>query len=185
MAVHFLNTRAEVHRGTPMHACPYIPPPYGVYKTKDGYITMSNARQLAVQSRILGLPNLAEDPRFDTFLKRDQNRAELETILEEAFSQKTTAEWLELMEKEDLWVAPVKSLPEVFTDPQVLHNDMVLTVDSPIGPLKLPGMPYKFSKTPAQVRSAPPLLGQHNDEVLKVIGYTQEEIDELRKEEVI
>jgi crotonobetainyl-CoA:carnitine CoA-transferase CaiB-like acyl-CoA transferase len=65
----------------------------------------------------LGLPNLDHDPRFDTYWKRDENRAEMERILEQALSQKTTAEWLPLMEQEDLWAASVQSLAEVFSDP--------------------------------------------------------------------
>jgi crotonobetainyl-CoA:carnitine CoA-transferase CaiB-like acyl-CoA transferase len=185
VAVHFLNTGIEPQRGTPMHACPYLPTPYGIYKTKDGYITISGAHKTPALSKVLGLPNLDEDPRFNTYWKRDENRAEMERIIEQALSQKTTAEWLPLMEKEDLWVAPVQSLPEVFSDPQVLYNDMVVTVESPIGPLKLPGIPYKLSKTPAQVRTAPPTLGQHTDEVLKSIGYSQEEIAAMKEEGIV
>ena len=89
------------------------------------------------------------------------------------------------MEEEDLWAAPVKNLEGVFTDPQVLHNNMVVSVDSPIGPLRMPGIPYKLSKTPAQVRTAPPTLGQHTEEVMKSIGYTQSEIDEASRDGAI
>jgi crotonobetainyl-CoA:carnitine CoA-transferase CaiB-like acyl-CoA transferase len=185
MAVHFMNTGIEPQRGTPMHACPYLPTPYGIYQTKDSYIAISGAHKTAALSKVLGLPNLDDDPRFATYWKRDENRAEMEHILEQALSRKTTAEWLPLMEQEDLWAAPVKSLPEVFRDPQVLHNDMVVTVDSPIGPLKLPGIPYKLSRTPARVRTAPPTLGQHTDEVLQSLGYSQDEIAALKTEEVV
>lgn len=185
MAVHFLNTGIEPQRGTPMHGCPYLPTPYGIYQTKDSYIAISGAHKTAALSKVLGLPNLDDDPRFATYWKRDENRAEMERILEQALSRKTTAEWLPLMEQEDLWAAPVKSLPEIFRDPQVLHNEMVVTVDSPIGPLKLPGIPYKLSRTPAQVRTAPPTLGQHTDEVLQTLGYSQDEIAVLKREEVV
>jgi crotonobetainyl-CoA:carnitine CoA-transferase CaiB-like acyl-CoA transferase len=185
MAVHFLNTGVEPQRGTPMHACPYLPTPYGIYQTKDSYIAISGAHKTAALCKVLGLPNLDDDPRFATYWKRDENRAEMERILEQALSQKATAEWLPLMEQEDLWAAPVKSLAEVFSDPQVLHNDMVVTVDSPIGPLKLPGIPYKLSRTPAQIRTAPPTLGQHTDEVLQSLGYSQAEIAALKDEEVV
>jgi crotonobetainyl-CoA:carnitine CoA-transferase CaiB-like acyl-CoA transferase len=184
-AVHFLNTGEPPQRKTPGHACPYQAQPYGVYRTKDGYIAISGRHQASVLSKVLGIPDLEEDPRFDTFLNRYKNHVELERLIEEALSKKTTAEWLPLMEKEDLWVAPVNDFPEAFTDPQVLHNDMVVTVESPIGPLKLLGIPYKLSKTPAQVRTAPPTLGQHTDEVLRSIGYSQEEIDTARREQAI
>ena len=185
MAVHFLNTGIEPVRGTPMHACPYIPAPYGAYATRDGYIALSGGHKMAGLCRVLGIDNLEEDPRFDTVLKRDHNRAEFEELLEDALGQRTTAEWLPLMEEEDLWAAPVNSLSEVFTDPQVRHNNMVVSVDSPIGPLRMPGIPYKLSKTPAQVRTAPPTLGQHTEEVLKSIGYTQDEIDRARRDRAI
>lgn len=185
VAVHVLNTGLEPRRGTPMHACPYLAPPYGIYRTKDGYITISGGHKLPDLSKVLGLPNLADDPRFDSYVKRDRNRAEMETIIEQALIGKTTAEWMPLMEDADLWAAPVKTLSDVFSDPQVLHNGMVVTVPSPIGPLRLPGVPYKLSRTPAQIRTAPPLLGQHTGEILKSIGYDEAEIGALEKEQVI
>jgi len=185
MALHYLNTGIEPRRDTPMHACPFLPTPYGIYKTRDGYITISSCHMLSQLSEVLEIPNLAEDPRFDSDQNRDKNRVQMEKIIEEALSRKTTGEWLELMEKEDLWVAPVRSLSEVFSDPQVLHNGMVETVDSPVGPLKMPGIPYKLSKTPAKIRSAPPTLGQHTDEILKSIGYSDKEIGNLKREDVV
>jgi succinate--hydroxymethylglutarate CoA-transferase len=185
VAVHVLNTGREPHRGTPMHACPYLPPPYGIYRTKDGYITISGGHKLADLAKVLGLPDLADDPRFDTYAKRDVNRAEMETLIERALGNRTTAEWLPLMEDADLWAAPVKTLADVFSDPQVLHNGMVVTVDGPFGPLRLPGVPYKLSKTPAQIRTAPPLQGQHTEEILKAIGYDDAAIGMLEKEGVL
>jgi crotonobetainyl-CoA:carnitine CoA-transferase CaiB-like acyl-CoA transferase len=185
VAVHYLNTGAEPERGSAMHANPFIPTPYGVYKTKDGYLTVSGAQTVPMLSKVLGLPNLAEDLRFDTFWKRVNNRKEMDAVIEEALSKKTTAEWMELMEKADLWASPVNTFPQAFSDPQVLHNEMVITIDSPIGPVKMPGFPYKFSRTPAQVRLPPPLLGEHTEEILRSAGYTAEEIQTLRETEVI
>jgi crotonobetainyl-CoA:carnitine CoA-transferase CaiB-like acyl-CoA transferase len=185
-AVHFMNTRVgEPVRGTVMHAHPYIPPPYGFYATKDGYVALSSGRQVQVLSRVLGLPDLTADPRFDDVWKRDANRVELEELIEEALGARTTAEWLELMRAEDMYVAPVQSFAEVFADPQVLHNQMVVTVDSPVGPIKLVGPAFKLSRTPASVRTAPPLHGQHTDEVLGSVGYTPEDIAHLREQEAI
>jgi crotonobetainyl-CoA:carnitine CoA-transferase CaiB-like acyl-CoA transferase len=185
MAVHCMNTGAEPARGSEMHAIPFIPSPYGVYKTKDGYISISGAQTVPTLSRVLGVPNMAEDTRFDTFWKRVNNRAEMDAVIEEATKKKTTAEWIELMEKADLWAAPVNTLPQAFCDPQVLHNQMILTVDSPAGPLKMPGFPYKLSKTPAQVRMPPPLLGQHTEEILREAGYSVEEVRAFQEAEVI
>ena len=184
VAVHVLNTGAEPQRGSDMHACPFIPSPYGVYKTKDGYISVSgtNVKEL---SEVLGLPNMAEDPRFDTTWKRIRNRGEMDVLIDNVLQQKTTAEWMKAMEKADIWSAPVNTLPQAFTDQQVLHNEMVVTIDSPVGPLKMPGIPYKLSKTPARVRTAPPLLGEHSEEILRVAGYSADEIKTFRQAEVV
>jgi crotonobetainyl-CoA:carnitine CoA-transferase CaiB-like acyl-CoA transferase len=86
------------------------------------------------------------------------------------------------MAVEDLWVAPVNSLGQVFSDPQVLHNDMVVTIDGPYGPIKMPGIPYKLSKTPAQIRKAPPMQGQHTDEIMASIGFSPDEIEKAKED---
>ncbi|GFG49361.1 hypothetical protein CQY20_07055 [Mycolicibacterium agri] len=185
-AVHFLNTDVgEPHRGTVMHAHPYIPAPYGFYATKDGYLALSSGRQIPELSRILGLPELVTDPRFATPRARNEHREEFETLLEDALQHKTTAEWMELMEPEGLFAAPVKSFGEAFTDEQVLQQEMIVTIDSPVGELKLPAPPYKLSRTPASVRTAPPKHGQHTDEVLEAAGFSPAEIARLRECEAI
>jgi crotonobetainyl-CoA:carnitine CoA-transferase CaiB-like acyl-CoA transferase len=182
-AVHFLNTDVgEPARGTVMHAHPYIPPPYGFYATKDGYIALSSGRQIPQLCRILGIPDLSKDPRFCSYWLRDRNRAEFEQILEDALRKRTTAEWLELMRAEDLFAAPVHTFEQTFSDPQVVHAGMVQTVDSPIGPLKLVAPPFTLTKTPATIRTAPPTHGQHTDEVLQLVGYSPEEITKLREQ---
>ena len=89
------------------------------------------------------------------------------------------------MEPEDLFVAPVNSFEEAFKDPQAMHNNMVVDVESPIGTLKLMGLPYKLSKTPASIRTAPPLHGQHTDEILAEFGFSSSEIEELRNSKTI
>jgi len=182
-AVHFLNTDAgEPVRGTVMHAHPYIPPPYGFYATKDGYIALSSGRQVPQLCRLLGLPDLSKDPRFDDYWKRDRNRAEFEQLIEDALSQRTTAEWLPLMDAEDLFAAPVQSFAQTFADPQVAHNKMVVEVDSPIGPLKLIAPAFTLTRTPATVRTAPPTHGQHTEEILELAGYSPGETATLREQ---
>jgi crotonobetainyl-CoA:carnitine CoA-transferase CaiB-like acyl-CoA transferase len=185
MAVHCLNTHVEPERGSEMHALPFIPSPYGIYRTKDGYMTLSGSQTVPKLSEVLGLPDLTTDPRFDTFWKRVNNRAEMDAVLEEATRRRTTAEWMALMEKADLWASPVHTFPQAFNDPQVRHNEMILTVDTPVGPLKMPGFPYKLSRTPAQVRMPPPLLGQHTEEILQSIGYGPDDIRKLEEAEAI
>jgi crotonobetainyl-CoA:carnitine CoA-transferase CaiB-like acyl-CoA transferase len=181
-AVHYLNTEVgEPDRRTSMHAHPYIPAPYGFYATKDGYLALSSGRQIPELSRILGVPDLSADPRFATPRARDENREQFESLLEDALQHKTTAEWMELMEPEGLFAAPVKGFGEAFTDEQVTQQQMIATVDSPVGELKLPAPPYRLSRTPATVRTAPPRHGEHTDEVLESLGLTGDEIDRLRR----
>jgi crotonobetainyl-CoA:carnitine CoA-transferase CaiB-like acyl-CoA transferase len=185
MAVHCINTNVEPERGSEMHALPFIPSPYGIYKTKDGYMTISGSQTVPKLSEALGLADLTNDPRFDTFWKRVHNRAEMDAVIEAATKTKTTAEWMESMEKADLWASPVHTLAQAFDDPQVRHNDMILTMETPVGPLKIPGFPYKLSRTPAQVRMPPPFLGQHTQEILQSIGYSPEQIRALEEAEAI
>jgi crotonobetainyl-CoA:carnitine CoA-transferase CaiB-like acyl-CoA transferase len=185
-AVHFLNTDVgEPDRGTVMHAHPYIPAPYGFYATKDGYLALSSGRQIPELSRILGVPDLSADPRFATPAARNEHRQDFEQLLEEALQHKTTAEWMQLMEPEGLFAAPVKSFAEAFTDEQVAQQGMIATIESPVGELKLPAPPYRLSRTPAAVRTAPPRHGEHTDEVLESVGFSRDEIDRLRQKEAI
>ncbi len=185
VATHVLNTDVEENRGSVQHACPYIPTPYGIYKTKDGYIALSGSQTVPKLSEVLGLADLTQDPRFDDFWKRVNNRKEMDQVLEDALLARTTAEWIEIMGKADLWCGEVNTLQQAFRDPQIVHNKMVSTVDSPVGPMHLVSPPYKLSKTPATVRTPAPKLGQHTDEILKFAGYSDEEIAAFRKEGVV
>lgn len=185
-AVHFLNTDVgEPDRGTVMHAHPYIPAPYGFYATKDGYLALSSGRQIPELCRILEVPDFSADPRFATPGARNEHREEFERLLEDALQHRTTAEWMELMEPEGLFAAPVKSFADAFSDEQVNQQRMIATIDSPVGELKLPAPPYRLSRTPAAVRTAPPRHGEHTDEVLQSAGFSRDEIAALRRKEAI
>jgi succinate---hydroxymethylglutarate CoA-transferase len=183
---HVLNAPAdEPQRPRPGHASPYTPPPYAFYATKDGYIALSSGRQIGTLSRILGIDDLSQGDRFATYWARYDNRAEFTVIVEEALAAKTTAEWLELIEPEDMFAAPVNSMGEAFSDPAVAHTEMVVQLDTPVGPMKFFGVPYKLDTTPASVRSPPPLHGQHTNEVLGEAGFIDAEIAELRQAQAI
>jgi succinate--hydroxymethylglutarate CoA-transferase len=183
---HRMNAKAgEPERRPGSHASPFTPPPYGFYRTKDGHIALSSGRQIAILSKTVGLDDLSKDGRFSGYWSRLENRQEFSRILEQALVKKTTAEWLALMEPEDMFVAPVNTMEQAFADPQTKHNEMVVELETPVGPLKFFGVPYKLDKTPASVRTPPPLHGQHTEEVLSQAGFTADEIAKLREAKAI
>ena len=84
-----------------------------------------------------------------------------------------------------MFAAPVNTFAQAFADPQVAHNQMIVTIDSPIGPLKLVGPAFKLTKTPAVIKTPPPLHGQHTDEILNTLGYDDTQIADLRAQKAI
>ncbi|WP_022886772.1 CaiB/BaiF CoA transferase family protein [Glaciibacter superstes] len=170
-AVHLLNNNVgEPVRGTVMHGHGYIPPPYGFYATADGYIALSSGRDIPGLCELIGLPDLTVDPRFESFDKRNANRAEMEELLESALKARSTQEWLDILEPADIFVARVNSLGEALDDPQVRATGRVQTLDAPDGPLHLIAPPTRFSRTPALIRTVPPRHGEHTMDVLAELG---------------
>ncbi|MEA2583947.1 MAG: hypothetical protein QOF33_2032 [Thermomicrobiales bacterium] len=135
----------------------------------------------------LGLPDLSQDDRFNTWEKANYAYAnELEAIFAERFASRTREEWLAVMEDKGILCAPVHSYAETFSDPQVLHNESIVEFDHPrAGRVRGIAYPIKFSETPAEVRLPPPLLGQHTDEILAMLGYSAERVRELRAKNVV
>jgi succinate---hydroxymethylglutarate CoA-transferase len=169
--VHMLNNGAdEPARVTPMHGHGYIPPPYGFYATKDGFLALSSGRQIREICEIVGLPDLSGDPRFDTYRKRVANQGELEAVLEEALGARTTDEWLAVMEPADIFAARVNTLRDAVAEPQAVATGRVVTVDSPDGPLRLIAPPARFDRTPLSVRLAPPRHGEHTEQIRRELG---------------
>ena len=164
--VHLLNNGAgEPSRVTEMHGHGYIAPPYGFYATRDGYLALSSGAQIPQICELVGLPNLLLDPRFDTYDKRRSRQAEFEAILETALRERTTDEWLAVMEPADIFCAKVNTLAEAVADPQAEASGRIVTVESPDGPLKLVAPAAQFSRTPARIRLAPPRHGQHTEQI--------------------
>ena len=181
-AIHFLNTEVgEPRRGSPQHANPYTPSPYGFYATQDGYIALSSGRQIPEICAILGIPDLSQDERFHGYDGRLVHKAEMDAELEAALRKHTTDYWMERMLASDIFAAPVNSFEQALNDPQVRHNGMVVDLETPSGQLSFVGVPWKLSRTPASVRTPPPLHGQHSDEVLMEFGFSASEIAGLRE----
>ena len=162
--------------------------PVGVFRSADGYITISayNDKFWRSLCTALNLSSLLDDPRFDTGAKRFANKENLEPLLAERFSTKSTAEWLAILEETDVPCGPVHSYDALFSDPQVVRNNLVRSLPhSDLEEVRTLGNPLRLSETPAVERTISTLLGEHTDSVLSDLGYRDAEISEFRKKNVI
>ena len=134
----------------------------------------------------LGLEKLINDPKYSTFAARSDNRKELVVLFDEAFASKTRDEWMKILDAHGCIFTPIQSIPEVVEDPQLLANNYVIDINHPTyGQTKTMGFPWDLSDTPASWRRRAPRLGEHTEEVLLEIGYSQEELAKLRDEGAI
>ena len=163
--------------------------PYQSFQTADSFLVLGAASE-SIWKRLcpaLKRAELADDPRFAKNADRVANRQELIAILSAIFMTQTTEHWVAALNQADVPCAPVQTIDQVFAAPQVLHRNMLVEVDHPTaGKIRMAGIPVKFSATPASVRLPPPLLGEHNDDVLSSwLGMKSEAIDQLKKKSVI
>jgi crotonobetainyl-CoA:carnitine CoA-transferase CaiB-like acyl-CoA transferase len=162
--------------------------PYQAFRTKDSHIVIGCSADEHWQKlcKVLEIDDLANDAKFATNPDRVEHRKELESILKEIFVREESNVWLRRMQEAGIPCAPVNTLDRVVIDPQVLQREMLVEVDHPTaGRIKVPGTPVKLSETPANITNPPPLLGQHTLEILQELGYSPDQIGELRKERVI
>ena len=161
--------------------------PMGVFKTEDGYITIAASRPKWRQfCAALGAPELAERPEYATPDLRLEHRYELNAEVETWTQAKTSAEWVEIMNKAGVPCGPIYTLEETFNDPQVQHLGVAQTVESEVlGPTTIIGQPFRLSRTPNRLVSAAPECGAHTDEILSELGYDADEITALRARQVI
>jgi crotonobetainyl-CoA:carnitine CoA-transferase CaiB-like acyl-CoA transferase len=162
--------------------------PYGAFPTGDGFLVVAvvNDGLWKRFCEVINREDLLDDPRFETNPLRCEHRDELQAELESALASQPADEWARRMDEAGVPCSPVNSLDTVLNLPQVLHREMVVEIEHPeIPSLRMPGIPVKFSETRGTVRLPPPLLGQHTDEVLGAIGYSINDVTELRNAGVI
>lgn len=182
----FLNANIPTRKSGSGHWL--LPQPYGVYSTKDKDLAL-NAHSNDWWGRLCRaseFAHLAADPRLATPEGRLQHREELTSTLQEIFRTRTRDEWLTYLGQFDVLCAPVYDYGELFADPQVYHNQMVVEQEhAKAGRVKVIGIPVKLSETPGDVGPAAPQLGEHTEEVLQWLGYDAAAIDRLRQEKVL
>ncbi|KAK8250576.1 CoA-transferase [Phyllosticta capitalensis] len=164
--------------------------PYNTFKAKDGYIALgaNNDRQFKILADRIGRKDLLDDPKFQTNAARVQHRQTLDGILNEILKEKPIRDWMEVFDGSGLAHGPVNTIEKAFAHPQIDARSMVESIpcqEVEAGELKMIGVPVKFGETKGRIRSRAPFLGEHSDEILAEIGYTEAEVDGLRDGAVI
>ena len=163
--------------------------PYQPFRSSDGEVIVAcgNDNLFRRFCDAAGCPEFATDARFATNGKRVENRAELTRLIQDIFSKKTTAEWLALLDPAGVPNGPINDIAQVFAEPQVKARGVKIELQhAAAGKLPLVASPMRFSGTPLEYWLAPPLLGEHTDEVLRgLLGKSDAEIAQLRAEGVL
>ena len=172
----------------PLGSAHRLSAPYQSLRTSDGYLNLGAATQPTWEQlcRAIGQEQLIEDERFRQPWDRKARETELAALLEETFSQQTTAYWLELLDAAGVVAGPIYNMEQVYQDPQVLAREMLVYWDDPeLGTFRNIGVPVKLSATPGRIRRRAPALGEHSAEILGERGFSEAEIAQLRQEGVI
>lgn len=163
--------------------------PYKSFKTKDGDILFGggNDRLFGILCDGLGQPQWKNDAKFKTNADRVANRQELEDLIEGMSTQKTTEEWLQVFEGSGMPYAAVNDVQSTLSHEHTKARNMVVEMEhEECGPIKMVNTPVKYSESQPSIRSAPPTLGQHTDEVLgEHLGLSESDIAGLKDQGVI
>jgi crotonobetainyl-CoA:carnitine CoA-transferase CaiB-like acyl-CoA transferase len=162
--------------------------PMGCFASADGYINVAgpSGRLLRSLCTVIGLPELPDDPRFDSAAGRSANREELNALIAGRLRTKTTAEWVDALNRAGVPCGPVYRMDEVFADPQVEHLAMTEPVQHPaLGRLEILRNAVRMTDGPVTVRAPSPDAGQHTNEVLAELGYPEAQVARLRAGGVI
>ncbi len=162
--------------------------PYQAFRTTDGHLmlTVGNDGQFQRFCACASAPELALDPRFQRNADRVRNRDQCIDAVQKILLTRGTAEWLTALREFDVPAGPINTIDKVFEDPQVMARGMRMTMPHPLGDVPLLANPVRFSASPIEYRHAPPLLGQHTDEVLcERLGLDEHAIARLRADGVV
>jgi formyl-CoA transferase len=162
--------------------------PTSAYTTADGYINVAASGE-GMWKRLcetIGRPELLEAPEFKGLENRARNRAALNAILNETLKQKTSAQWVESLNRAGVPCGPIYAVDQVFADPQVRHLGAAAEVEHPLlGRFSVLSQAVKLSRTPAQVVAHTPEVGQHTDEVLQELQYSASDIRRMREKGIV
>ncbi|MFV1970323.1 MAG: CaiB/BaiF CoA transferase family protein [Acidimicrobiia bacterium] len=163
-------------------AAPYAAP-NEAFGTRDGYVMVAayTEKRWPALCSALGRPELATDPRFDTNDKRVRGRTGLRDALEPLFAERTTAEWIDILDDADVLCGPLLAYPELVDEEHVKQSGSLVAVEHPaIGEVRAPVLPGRFSDTGGDVTGPPPPIpGEHSTVILSECGFTDQEISEL------
>ena len=172
---------------TPDGSAHRLTAPYQAFKTKDGYINVGAANQSNWERllNVLGLENLNEDPEFSDSKSRQVNRKKLEKKLEKIFISKSSKEWISMLIENSIPSGPIYNMKQVWEDEQVKFRKMEVKLDHPKQKnSRNIGVAVKLSKTPGKIKTPAPLYGEHSKDILKELGYSDEEINNLIKSNI-
>jgi crotonobetainyl-CoA:carnitine CoA-transferase CaiB-like acyl-CoA transferase len=164
--------------------------PRNAYLSKDGrWLGLSGSSQSIAERvmRLVGRPEMCDEPWFQNHAGRLEHQDELDDAIAAWIAERSADEVVEKFEEQEAAIAPVLSIADIFDEPQFLARETITTVEHPdLGPLKMQNVIPRLDKTPGSIRSVGPPLGAHNLEVLQgELGYTDEQIEELRRSGVI
>ena len=162
--------------------------PYEAFATADGelVVAVGSERQWPRLCEAIGLPDLAAEPRYATNGDRVEHRADLRATLAARFAERSTAAWIATLDAADVPCGPINDVLAAFAAPQAVAREMTVDVEHPVlGAVRQVGLPFRLSATPASIRTAPPLLGEHAGEILAELGYGPDDVASLRAQGVI
>jgi crotonobetainyl-CoA:carnitine CoA-transferase CaiB-like acyl-CoA transferase len=179
----FMNLERPFDRSEAGIGGAWLSAPFGIYRTADGWMALAMA-SLRVIGELLDLPELAT---YDDERAAYDHRDEVKELVQGRLGDRPTKEWLDVLATKDVWCAPVQTFDDLVEDPQVANNDLLTTVPHPNGAreVRVVGVPMRFSRTPGTIRSGPPAVGEHTEQVLAELGFRADEVRAMRDDGVV